>query len=248
MAPSIRPTGNIFFAGPHTLQFWNGPGGERFTVDTDGNSPPRAIPESVTVPGAVIPTFGVAGKGASVLPLRFPDRTPVDHYDNDRLVREVFVLEGPRALQLTTFGYTDTGFVSGIGRDRLYFAASADPLGQNPEGICQLFSTSPLGGDLRQITRLPPDGRPKNGCRPLFLQPSSCTMEGIAIDPVTNALGFRSSCDPLGRARNGEQFFAMRPDGSRLRQTSDFRGVTTFPDGSVDVEMPGPTGYSFVLR
>ncbi len=247
--PDARQTGSIFFAGEQTVQFWNGTGGERFTVETDGKSPPRPIPSSVTVPGAVIPEFAVAGKGTSILPVHFPDRTPVDGYQGDPFVREEFVLDGPRVVQLTTFGFRDTGFVSTIGRNRLYFSASANPdHNQNPQGICQIFSVSPLGGRLRQITHFPEDGRPKNGCRPIFLQPSACTMEGLAADPVTGALVFRSSCDPLGRARNGEQFFAMRPDGTGLRQTSDFQGVEPLPDGGVTVEMPGVAAYSFVVR
>jgi hypothetical protein len=59
-------------------------------------------------------------------------------------------------------------------------------------------------------------------------------------DPVTRANVFASSCDPFPTNRNGEQIFAMNPDGTNLRQLTDVRGFTSEPDGSVDVELPGP--------
>jgi hypothetical protein len=35
----------------------------------------------------------------------------------------------------------------------------------------------------------------------------------------------------------------MRSDGSGLRQLTDAAGLTTNPDGSVRVELPGPFAY-----
>jgi hypothetical protein len=46
---------------------------------------------------------------------------------------------------------------------------------------------------------------------------------------------------PFGTA---DQIFAIRPDGSGLRQLTDAAGVTTNPDGSFRVELPGPYAYS----
>jgi hypothetical protein len=49
----------------------------------------------------------------------------------------------------------------------------------------------------------------------------------------------------LGTTPNGgSQIFAMRPDGSRLRQLTDTRGVVMGTDGSLTTELPGPWGYS----
>jgi len=56
-------------------------------------------------------------------------------------------------------------------------------------------------------------------------------------------LVFVSSCDPFGTNPNGEQIFAMRPDGSGLRALTDTRSVVHDPDGSVEVELPGPWSY-----
>ena len=124
--------------------------------------------------------------------------------------------------------------------------ASADPLGTNPQGICQIFSVFPLANGLRQLTNFPDDGRPKAGCA--GAGPSiACRVNGIATDIITGAIVFSTSCDPLGRNPNGEQFFVMAPDGTRLRQVSSFRGVETLPDG-VHVEMAGPATYPFVIR
>src|SRR5262249_51775562 len=245
--PGVRPTGNAFFVDDHTLFFWNGAEARRFTIRTDGSGL-RPVTNPVAGPGGVVvPVLEIARTGATVSPLHFPDRKPVDHYSGDGIVRELFVLDGRRALQLTAFGYTDTGIYSTIGPDRIYFAASADPLGRNPQGICQVFSISPLGGDLRQLTSFSADGPPNNGCW-ASLQASACKVNAIAADPVTATVGFLSSCDPLGRTRNGEQTFAMRADGTGLRQTSAFGGVEAQPGGGVKVEMAGNASYSFLPR
>jgi hypothetical protein len=162
----------------------------------------------------------------------------------DDIAHELFIVDGTHALQLTRFGYPDTGFVNAIGSHRVYFTTSADPLGTNPEGLCQLFSISPLGSGLHQLTRFPDDGRPKRGCR-MVAADASCHVDGIAANAITGAVLFISSCDPLGRNPSGEQLFTMRPDGSGIRQITAFGGVETLSDGGVRVEMVGPVGYSF---
>ena len=67
-------------------------------------------------------------------------------------------------------------------------------------------------------------------------------------DPVTEAIVFDSSCDPIHANPFANQVFAMRPDGLGLRQLTDAAGFTTNPDGSIQVELPGPFAYSTVLR
>jgi hypothetical protein len=66
-------------------------------------------------------------------------------------------------------------------------------------------------------------------------------MDGPYLDPHTGALIFNSSCDLQA------QLFAMRPDGSGLRQLTTLRGVVTAADGSVDVELPGPIAYPTIF-
>jgi hypothetical protein len=177
-------------------------------------------------------------------------RTPtVDYGDAAPVVREIFLVDGPRALQLTRFDYSDTGGLirPTIGHDRVVFVASADPLGTNPDGVCQLFSVDTLGGHLRQLTNFPYDGGEKHGCRergPGY----ACDVNGVALDPVTAGIVFTSSCDPLGRNPDGDQFFTMQLDGSELRQVTSFRGVEPLDGGGVQVEMPGNGAYSFVIR
>jgi hypothetical protein len=44
------------------------------------------------------------------------------------------------------------------------------------------------------------------------------------------------ACDPLGSNPYGVQMFAMRPDGSGLRQLTAARGLVGEADGTVSVE------------
>ena len=53
---------------------------------------------------------------------------------------------------------------------------------------------------------------------------------------------------PLHANPFGGQLFAMRPNGLGLRQLTDASGLTTNPDGSIRVELPGPFAYSTVLH
>ena len=69
-------------------------------------------------------------------------------------------------------------------------------------------------------------------------------LVGVVTDRVTGTVLFGSSCDPVDRNPVGEQLFAMRPDGSGLRQLTATRGMTTDPDGTVHAENPGPFAYA----
>src|SRR5262249_40681986 len=147
----------------------------------------------------------------------------------------------------TNFRRLDTflGFLTPT-RTRGFFLASADPVGMNPDGYCQIFSTNSSGTGLRQVTHLN-----SRVCRPLY-GPGCAQPQGIGYgyyrlifqDPVTESVVFDSNCDPLGTNPLGYQLFAMRPDGDGLRQLSEASGLTTNPDGSIRVALPGPFGYS----
>ena len=155
-------------------------------------------------------------------------------------VTELFLFDGKNLLQLTNFGRNDVagGFIA---RGRVLFEASANPNGENPAEVCQFFSVNERGSDLRQLTHLPSDGRPSNGCNIGFEK--QCSITYASLNPSTGTVLFGSSCDPMGGNPFGEQVFAMRPDGSGLRQLTATRGTTTDPDGTVHVEMPGPVAF-----
>jgi hypothetical protein len=161
----------------------------------------------------------------------------------------LFLIDGKNLVQLTNLGRSDTGFQGGfITRGRVLFTGSANPSGGNPAEICQLFSVSKHGGDLRQLTHLPSDGRPSNGCAFAFETACSISPLFMAMDPITGTVLFTSSCDPVGRNPFGDQLFAMRPDGTGLRQLTNVRGMTTDPDGTVHVQLPGPVAYHSAPR
>ncbi len=64
-------------------------------------------------------------------------------------------------------------------------------------------------------------------------------LSALAVE----ALVFYSTCDPLGTNPNGGQIFAMRPDGSDLRQLTTARGLVTAA-GTFSAELIGPAVYS----
>jgi hypothetical protein len=214
-----------------------------YQVRTDGSGL-REIGGPVLIPGArVVPQFTVTGSRAQVALVTFPDKRPVNPIFGDA-VSELFLKDGRHLLQLTNFGRSDTGLnYSFVAWGRVFFVATADPLGENPDELCQVFSVDKFGGGLRQETRLPFDGRPYRGCYPG--DDTGCTIEPFSLlpDRLTGTLAFGSSCDPLGRNRFGSQIFSMRPDGSGLRQLTATRGRTIDPDGTLHVEIPGPLAY-----
>jgi len=73
-------------------------------------------------------------------------------------------------------------------------------------------------------------------------------VRGANQDTVTGSIVFASTCNPFGTNPHGGQIFAMRPDGSGLRQLTDARGFAVAADGTVTVELPGPVAYSAVSR
>lgn len=235
-----------FFFDERTILFRNGATNELWEVGTDGSDFHR-VPTSPTIGGTIVTSFNVSGGRGSAFALFIPQE-PVRRYSElDNRIVEVLLIDGKRQLQLTNFGYPDTGTDATVDFGRAVFTASADPLGENPAGMCQFFSVSVLGAGLRQLTHFPDDGRQKLGCMnvgPL----ASCRVGALAEDPRTGAIPFVSSCDPVGRNPDGEQLFTMRRDGSGLRQITAFRGVERFPDGAVEVEMAGSAAFSAVIH
>ena len=228
------------FLNSRTILFHGSDAAGLFTalsVKTDCKNPDEKEFPSIMLPGGgrVVSQFEVAGANPHALYVLFSDRPAV----NGGFVAELFLLDGKKLVQLTNFRRDDTDQTGGfIARGRVLFVASANPSGENPDEICQLFSIDTFGAHLRQLTHLPWDGRPPTGC----LVPANISR--LFLDPITGTVLFQSSCDPVGANPFGEQLFAMRPDGTGLRQLTNARGLTIDPDGTVHVELPGPFAYT----
>jgi hypothetical protein len=164
---------------------------------------------------------------------------------------EVFWVDGRAYGQVTNFNRLDTFAFGGfIFHDRGFFTASA-PSNRNPDEACQLFSKGLPFGGTRQLTRFAQDGPPvgcgKRAPGGLFIEGDEpgCSMSKFEGDPVTGAIVFSSSCDVVhGLNPFGEQIFAMRPDGTGMRQLTRTQGRTIDPDGTIHVELPGPFAYT----
>jgi hypothetical protein len=214
-----------------------------YSVRVDGSDLHQLAASLVPIPGAnVIPRFDVTRGGTHVayVTLRGEPSDPVAH--SPGRYRELFAFDRQHVLQLTNYRSFDT-HLPVVNRGRVFFLASADPVGTNPGHICQLFSVNVLGGDVRQLTRFE-DSRPFAGC---FYEPgNACTLSsGVLADPVTGTVVFPANCNPsFGTNPNGDQIFAVRPDGTGLRQLTSLRGVQTLADGTLLVELPGPVNYS----
>ena len=214
-----------------------------FTIARDGTDI-RFFEDPSPIPGAVVvPDFALIGVASAVFSLAFPDR--VTDQPRRGLIREIFVRNGEKTLQLTNYGRSDTSFPTRLrGGRQVVFRASADPIGRNRQHVSQLFRIDQLGGHVRQLTRFGPSatgltdctGTPMARCRLLINVPTK-------QDPLTRTLLFDSSCDPLGLGAATQQLYAVRPNGTGLRQLTNYRGLTC-EDGAVSVELPGPIAYS----
>ncbi len=216
-----------------------------YTVDvqTKELKPVRAV----MVPGGgIVPIFQITGEPIG-FGVNLPDRVPVNGPGLlGNIVIEAFAFDGTNLLQLTAFGRSDTTRVrTTLDGPRVLFMASADPLGTNPKNACEYFSIDPLGGDLRQLTHFGanvPEGCNCQVCNCAGTPCASpiCTINTGEVDRGTGSIVFFASCDPFGTNPYGEQAFAMRPDGTGLRQLTSARGLREGADGSLAVELAGP--------
>ncbi len=248
--PALPVTTTPLFVDGDTIVFFSyadldggHPDGGWFRIHPDGRGL-EAAATPIAIPGSRLgATFDIGGGGTNLLRIELPG-VPIDRPAASSF-SEIFVLDGTRLLQLTNFRHTDTGFGGKLLDRRArrgYFTASADPLGQNPSANCQLFSIDTLGRGLRQLTHFQEVDRALNGCG--FGVFGGCAIGPIFQDEVTKTIVFYSACDPFGTGINGGQVFAMRPDGTKLRQLSATRGMVREADGAVSVELPGPVAYS----
>jgi hypothetical protein len=231
----LNPTGEMIFA----------------TVNADASGALTRPPSPVALPGSQIdPRFVITGGQPAGILLTVPG-SPVNTVlpQNDQTIFEVFFYDGGQnLLQLTDFHRIDTQPFGGDARQRVFFMASADPLGTNPTNNCQIFSIASLGGDLRQLTQFYETDHATNPCTFGARRPYGCNIIPLARDTNTGALLFQSSCDPFGTNPNGSQYFAMGADGSGLRQLTSARGLVTQADGTVIGELLDPVFYSGLTR
>ncbi len=215
--------------------------GTIFTVKTNGSGL-KKLPVPIVVPGSqIVPTFSITGPRPNAA-LFFLPGEPVNNPGTRGGIVEVFAVEGDDLLQLTNFHRSDTSTpLLSPDRQRIFFVASADPFGTNPTTNCQIFSVDRIGADLRQLTSFSQDGTSENGC--FFGPPPGCAVAFLGQDAQTHTLVTYSSCDPFGSNPYGSQIFAIRPDGSGLRQLTRLRGVVVAED-SITVELPGPFAFS----
>jgi hypothetical protein len=257
---STVPLGYWFhFADEHTVGMFTldyympgedgydpGYGGRRqefYSVSVDGRRFRKLSP--VLGPnGQVIPQFGVTRRRPAAAGLIL-DGTADNPMGGSTSPRELFVAFGKNVLQLTHFNRVDVGNIDPVvsaNGERVYFSASADPFGCNPTNNCQTFSIDTLGGHLRQLTAIAV-GTPNDGC----FGPR-CRVVPFAQDALTGTVLLNTACDPFGTNVNGNNVFAVRPDGSGLRQITHARGLTVDTPDVVEVELPGPGAYQRTLQ
>lgn len=233
------PDGTIIFNPRANFDGHNPKGDNAYTVRPDGTDL-KQVPSPVVLPGSAIdPTFQITGDEPTAISSGLPDGSS-----------EVFLLDHGNLLQLTNFRRPDTLRATlDIDGQRVFFLASGDPLKTNPSENCQIFSIDTLGTGLRQLTDFSQGGRSTLPCAaPTGGPPPGCVVEPPRQDPMTGVLVFPSSCDPFGRNSNGEQLFAMYPDGTGLQQLTDTSGFMTEADGTVVAELPGPFASTAVRR
>jgi hypothetical protein len=246
-----------FFTDDRTITFLtfadvNGenPNGEKISVAVNTGAPGEltVAPPPVVIPGSELQSiFRITGAEVGVALLTLPGESsgPFVGYPP----QEVFTISGDNVLQLTNFGRADTnGPTLSADGQRVFFAASGNPLGTNPTENCQIWSDDRNGGDLRQLTDLrevPEGQKSKAGCAGLRRLGEGCTGYFVSRDAQTDELVFASSCNPVDNKNPyGFQVFAVHQDGTRLRQLTNARGYTfDAASGAVTVELPYPVAH-----
>ena len=227
-AYGLTPTGNV----------------EPFTVSlSDGTL--TAVPIPATLSDSSIDfNFAITGDKPAAIEGNVQGQPQNDLPGGAGRITEVFATDDANLLQLTNFQRVDTGNpIVDVDRQTVYFSASADPFGTNPHENCQIFSVERLGGSLRQLTQFSEAQHSTSGCFFFYPPRVGCAAFIFSQDTRTGALIFYSSCDPLGTNHRGGQVFAMRPDGSELRQLTHTRGLVTQTGGTTIGELPGPFAY-----
>ena len=250
-APIFLADGRIAFESFGNLDGSNPEGNWlEFVVNRDGSGL-KGVPLPVVLAGSrAVPIFGIEGGGArrraDVLSLPGTPVNPGAAGFRDTIV-EIFFVDGKNFLQLTDFRRVDTESptLTPDGQ-HVIFRASADPFGTNRSGTCQLFSISPRGTGLRQLTHFSQPEYSVAGCF-AFTPPGCVIFPFNGADPATGTLVFWASCDPFGTNPYGDQLFAIRVDGTELRQLTHARGLATEPDGTVSTENIGPFAYSAIV-
>jgi hypothetical protein len=215
-----------------------------FTVRPDGSGlEPIDVP-SFGGGGTISTTFGVAGPVGTTIGAAFPGKVATEPIPGDAV--EILLYGGPsRLLQLTSFGRSDTTAGPSLNTgDRVFFLASADPFGANPQKTCQLFSVDRFGTRLRQVTKVLPAAHSSFGCAGGASSPRECRValtQPVEYDARARSLVFDATCDPYGLHPVGGQVFAVRRDGAGFRQLTNYRGMQgTAAAGTLSVELPGP--------
>jgi len=225
-----------------------------FSVKTDDPEQLRVVPFFAEPGSRIIEAFQISGTEPVARDL-FLNGEPVNGpgiFGN--IILEVFVVDGSQILQLTNFHRSDTaGPLVSADRQRISFYASANPpeLGTNPLHNCQLFSIERTGRDLRQLTNFSVGGLSERGCTATNPGPGCIIYSSsnrLGTDPATGSILFASTCDPFGTNPNGDEVFAIEPDGTNLRQLTHTRGFVEQADGSVTVEFPGPAASPVLGR
>jgi len=223
-------------------------GFQMWTVKADGTEqpdkvPPEAVPEAI--PGAVLTDEYRITPGAT---------TVYRGVEDD--ISEIYVVarkdptqpeSTEELLQLTSFGRPDTGgggqYLDADEQTVLFFA-SPDPFGTNPLENCQLFSINTLGGNLRQITQWDEGEHSPIGCTAAAGLSPDCRVDAFVAERGAgpDTVIFETSCDQFGK-NLGSALFAIRSDGTGLRQLTHTRGASFYPDGTVSVELAGTWNY-----
>ena len=263
VSPPLDPTRPAtlgpFFLDAHRIAFFStsNPTGLNpeqrlvpFVVQRDGTSLSRGPQPAAVSGGGVFPQFVITGPAPSPALLSTAEEPVIV---DGSAVLDVFLLDGDNLVQLTAFGRTDItdAVLSADGR-RVFFNASADACaegkyntctGSNPFRNCQIFSVDRTGGDLRQLTAFDEGGISTLGCY-YDARGQGCAANLLAQDPHTGTLVFYSNCNPFGVSGfRGSQIYAMRPNGTGLRQLTATRG--RFSDNGFDaIELPGQLAYS----
>lgn len=228
------------------------PGSGFFTVRPDGSGFEPIVVPPLTGGGSISEMFGVLGAVGTTVAAVFSSERATEPVEGP--AGEILLYGGPnRLLQLTRFGRSDTHPGPSLNTgNRVFFTASvdgsADGFGHNPQKACQLFSIDRFGGRLRQLTTFAPQMPSSFGCLGGDSSPLQCNVATTAppqYDAQARSLVFDGTCDPYGLQPVGGQVFAVRRDGSGLRQLTTYRGMHgTAAASTLSVELPGPIATS----